>query len=319
MLGLAKNADKTSGILVSDIDMYAVYIADSSVSGLEVSTDNYDVTFNLSALNNLLSVVTDDEIAEGTSSGTINGDTVTFSFPAGGCPDISTAITQAVYKAGAEMYVEFTCRINQAGDDLCDGTCTAVMMPQDDSLYKLTELKDGSIADNYGSLDMNPETSGDTTSDAGVSYGTVLDDIIAGNNEYGFSENFMSAESHYYTTYDMNGDGTKELIVRGEVPDGRLMMSYFVVFSIQDGNVVKVSEEYTGGGIFLAFADRTNLYYSGETDLSTGDIVYHELSYDGNTVSDVEYLQTTIGSSSEFDNADILSDADLSDRSLLDE
>jgi hypothetical protein len=96
-------------------------------------------------------------------------------------------------------------------------------------------------------------------------------------------------------------------------------MSYFVIFSIKDGNVVKVSEEYTGGGAFLSFSDRTNLYYAGETNLSTGDIVYYELSYDGNTVSSTEYLRTVIGNSTEFDNSDILSDAELSDRSLLDE
>jgi hypothetical protein len=319
VLGLAKNTGKTSGILVSDIDMYAVYAADSSVTGVEVSTDGYDASFNLTELNNLLSVITDDEIADGTSNGTVNGDTVTFSFPVGGCPDISTSVTQAVYKADAEMYVEFSCHINQAGDDLYNGSCTAVMMPKDDGLYKLTELKDGSITDNFGTLDMNPETSADTASDGGASYGAVLDGIIAGNNEYGFSDDFMSADSHYYTTYDMNGDGIKELIVCGEVPDGRLMKSYFVIFSIKDGSVAKVSEEYTGGGIFLSFSDRTNLYYTSSTDLSSGDTVYNELSYDGNTVSNIEYLRKVIGSSSEFDTSDVLSDAELSDRSLLDE
>jgi hypothetical protein len=166
---------------------------------------------------------------------------------------------------------------------------------------------------------MNPETSAGTSTNAEASYGVVLDSIMAGNNEYGFSEDFMSADSHYYTTYDMNGDGIKELIVRGEVPDagGRLMMSYFVVFSIKDGNVVKVSDEYTGGSTFLSFSDRTNLYYASSTDLSSGNTVYNELSYDGNTVSDTEYLRKVIGSSSEFDNSDVLSDAELSDRSLL--
>jgi hypothetical protein len=53
--------------------------------------------------------------------------------------------------------------------------------------------------------------------------------------------------------------------------------------------------------------------------LSSGDTVYNELSYDGNTVSDTEYLRKVMGSSSEFDTSDVLSDAELSDRSLLDE
>lgn len=53
--------------------------------------------------------------------------------------------------------------------------------------------------------------------------------------------------------------------------------------------------------------------------MSTGEIVYHEFSFDGNTVADKEYLRNTLGSSSEIDNSSELVKVDVSDRSKLSE
>lgn len=311
VLGVAKNTEKSTGILVEDLDMYALAVIESSVTGIEFTTSDYtNYTCNLQMLNDKVSVITENVFDA--SNANVNGDSVTFTFPAGGCPSISSSITKAVYKPDEVMYVEFTCHINIAGEDLYNGTVTAVMMPQANGLYKLSELKDGSIADNFGSLDF-----GEVSDASGVSYDSVLDSIAYGTNEYGLSDAFMGADTFSYAMYDMNADGSKELIVCGEVPDGKFMLDYFYIFAIKDGSVAKVSDEYSCAGMLLTLPDKNSIYYVYESDMTGNEIVYHEVSYDGNIATDAEFIRSGLGESSAMDNNSELVRTDIADRSAL--
>lgn len=119
--------------------------------------------------------------------------------------------------------------------------------------------------------------------------------------------------------YDMNSDGVNELIVCGEVHDGKFMLDYFYIFAIKDGTVAKVSDEYSCAGMLLTLPDKNSIYYVYESDMVGNEIVYHEVSYDGNSATDAEFVRSGIGESSVMDNNSELVRTDINDRSALSE
>lgn len=320
MLGLVKDTGKTSGILAKDLDMYAFCIADASESGVkfvvnEHTNDPENYTCSLKEINRVVSGIIDDSFADGMNLTSVNGDEIVFNFPAGGCPSIDTNITKAAYKPKNVMYVEFTCYINIAGDEEYSGYCTAIFKPKKDGSYKLSELKDGTIEENFGELDYGGSKDTNTV----ASFDAVLDSIEKGTNEYKLSDEFMMADTHTYTVYDLNADGSKELVVYGNVPDGRMIIKHYCVFAIKGSTVEKVSDEFVGKGSIFVLPDKDGAYYTYNSDLTTGDIVYNKITYDGKSVTSSEYLSTTIGAAPEIESCVMLTETDISDRSMLNE
>ena len=68
---------------------------------------------------------------------------------------------------------------------------------------------------------------------------------------------------------------------------------------------------------FLYCHYRNSIYYVYESDMTGNEIVYHEVSYDGNIATDAEFIRSGLGESSVMDNNSELVRTDIADRSAL--
>ncbi len=242
---------------------------------------NYRYGYDLTNINRFFSAFTDYQFTEENDSDTDYGveveDQVLWYTPATPGYELSASITEAIYLEDT-MEIHYT----HVKDSYENGTTSltelATLKKTADGKFKITSigedtggsLKAQTVNEASGNGKSDVKGAGDSQVSVKTIYRQVLNSIQNNTAGYEFSIANSSSECEYFL-YDLNGDGTKELIV-GSIFEEDVFYAYDVrVFTIAEGS--DTVQALGGEFVTLMFyipSDGNGLYSLDSVNRGTG-------------------------------------------------
>lgn len=242
---------------------------------------NYRYGYDLININRCFSVFTDYEFTEENDSDTDYGvdvqDQVLWYTPATPGYELTASITEAIYLEDT-MEIHYT----HVKDSYENGTTSltelATLKKTTDGKFKITSigedtggsLKAQTVNEASGNGKSDVKGAGDSQVSVKTIYQQVLNSIQNNTAGYEFSIANSSSECEYFL-YDLNGDGTKELIV-GSIFEEDAFYAYDVrVFTFAEGS--DTAQALSGEFATLMFyipSDGNGLYSLNSVNRGTG-------------------------------------------------
>lgn len=259
-----------------------------------VGTDaNYRYGYDLTTINRFFSIFTDYQFTEDNDSDTdygldVQGDVLWYTAATPGY-ELSASVTEGIYLEDT-MEIHYT----YVKDSYENGTTTltelATLKKGEDGKFKIVSIGE----DSGGSLKAQAESSASgnqasASQDSGSgqtsvkeAYQQVLSSIQNNTPGYEFTLANSIDECEYFL-YDLNGDGTKELIVGSMFAEGAFYAYDVRVFTLSNGSVQALGGEFATLMFYIP-TDGNGLYSLDSVSRGTGVTEISRVTMDQNTV-----------------------------------
>lgn len=290
--------------------------------------------YNLAQFNRLYSAFTSFQLSEDNDSDTeyginVEGDNISV-IPGTMEWHAECTINSAEY-TDTEMKIHYTYLKRDPEDGESTINKVATLKPAENNLYRITKIEeDTGAADNLETEAVQETTAAEGESDSvTAAYQAVLEQIAAAQPETEFSEELGEAQyslegTPVYTLYDMNQDGTDELIVgQGfyeSSPIGEMVYRVYTCENDGSGYQAKKVNGTWGDNCSIFRAPDGNGLYSYYFSRGTGKESYTRITIqDGTIVTELTDYETLMGSeeSNSFYEQYHLNMTDVSDLSAL--
>ncbi len=251
MLAYAPSEYSGGSMTDGDIETFLSHLLYSNAMNIDLgkmTTADYQTQWNTETINKMLSLMeipemTEENAAYWAGKGfQVSGNTVSQVPPTPNDSCIGEIVSAVYNLEQMQITYSVTTRISyndERGTEESTDTRTAIFIVNTDGKYVLSEIKHGEEA-------ANPDgTSGSETADWKSAYTTVINDPVSWLcNTQNVDGSLLEGLSNYqYALYDMNQDGTPELIISAWTSDN-FVDWFFCTYSEAEGAYMIASQEW---------------------------------------------------------------------------
>lgn len=268
MLAYASSEYSGGGMTDGDIETFLSHLLYSNAMNIDLgqtTTADYRSQWDTETINKMLSVMgipemTEENAAYWAGKGfQVSGNTVSQSPPTPNDSCIGE-IVSAVYNS-EQMQITYmvTTRISyhdERGTEESTDTRTAIFVPNTDGKYVLSQIKQGAEVENEDG------NSGREAADWKSAYTKVINDPVSWlRDRQKVDASLLGGLSNYqYTLFDMNQDGTPELIISAWTSDN-FVDWFFCTYSEAEGAYMIASQEWNFRQSLVICNNRLAWYY----------------------------------------------------------